>query len=335
MSDFRNHPKRKLGSSDLEMTPVGLGCMSFSGVYGASDDDAAVDLIHYAIDQGIDALDSSDMYGWGHNEELLGRALAGGRRDKIVLITKFGQVKNPDGGGNLVDGRPEYVMSCCEASLKRLNTDVIDLYFQHRIDPKVPVEETFGAVAQLIEQGKVRAAGICEAKPETIRRAHATQPLAAVQSEYSLLYREQGDEARAVTLELGISYMAYAPLGRGLLTSEFLSLDTLPEDDPHYRHPRFSGENFGHNIELARRIAEIAEEKGCTPAQLCIAWVLAQGDDMVTIPGTKRKERLDENMGALDVQLSDDDLARIADAVPVGAAAGTRYPAGGMKGVHI
>lgn len=335
MPDIRNHPKRRLGASDLEMVPVGLGCMSFSGVYGASDDDAAVDLIHYAIDCGVDALDSSDMYGWGHNEELLGRALEGGRRDKVVLITKFGQVKNPDGGGNLVDGRPEYVISCCEASLKRLKTDVIDLYFQHRIDPKVPIEETMGAVSQLIEQGKVRAAGICEGKPETIRRAHATQPLAALQSEYSLLYREQGDEARAVTLELGISYMAYAPLGRGLLTSQYLSLDAMPEDDPHYRHPRFAGENFAHNIEYARRIAEIAEEKGCTPAQLCIAWLLGQGDDMVTIPGTKRRERLDENLGALDVTLTADDLARISDVIPVGAAAGTRYPAGGMKNVHI
>ena len=335
MSDFSSHPKRRLGSSELEMAPLGLGCMSFSGVYGASDDDAAIELVHYAIDQGIDALDSSDMYGWGHNEELLGRALTGGRRDKIVLITKFGQVKNPDGGPNLVDGRPEYVKSSCEASLKRLNTDVIDLYYQHRIDPKVPIEDTVGAMAGLIDEGKVRAIGICEAKPETIRRAHATHPLAAVQSEYSLLYREQGEEARAVTLELGVSYMAYAPLGRGLLTSTFLAQDSLPEDDPHYRHPRFAGENFAHNIEYARRVAEIAAEKGCTPAQLCIAWLLAQGDDMVTIPGTKRKERLDENMGALDVTLSDEDVARISDIVPVGAAAGTRYPAGGMKGVHI
>ena len=334
MSDFSNHPKRKLGSSDLEMAPIGLGCMSFSGVYGASDDDAAVDLIHYAIDQGIDALDSSDMYGWGHNEDLLGRALAG-RRDQIVLITKFGQVKNPDGGGNLVDGRPEYVISCCETSLKRLNTDVIDLYFQHRIDPKVPIEETIGAVAQLIEQGKVRAAGICEGKPETIRRAHSAHPLAVVQSEYSLLYREQAEEALEATRELGISYMAYAPLGRGLLTNQFLGMDTLPEDDPHARHPRYAGENFTHNMELATRVAAIAEEKGCTPAQLCIAWLLAQGDDIVTIPGTKRRERLDENMGALDVELSTEDLARISDVVPVGAAAGTRYPAGGMKGVHI
>ncbi|NKB50520.1 MAG: aldo/keto reductase [Alphaproteobacteria bacterium] len=329
-----NTAKRKLGGSDLEMTAIGLGCMSFSGVYGASDDDAAVDLIHYAIDSGVDALDSSDMYGWGHNEDLLGRALPG-RRDKVTLITKFGQVKNPDGGGNLVDGRPEYVASCCEASLKRLNTDVIDLYFQHRIDPKVPIEETVGAMGRLVEQGKVRAIGICEGKPETIRKAHGAHPLATVQSEYSLLYREQAEEALVAMRELGISYMAYAPLGRGLLTSEFLSLDTMPEDDPHYRHPRYAGENFAHNIELARRVAEIAAEKGCTPAQLCIAWLLAQGDDIVTIPGTKRQERLDENMGALGVSLSADDLARISDTVPAGAAAGTRYPAGGMKGVHI
>lgn len=334
MSKFSNHPKRKLGASDVEMTPIGLGCMSFSGVYGASDDDAAVELIHYAIDNGVDALDSSDMYGWGHNEELLGRALAG-RRDKIMLITKFGQVKNPDGGGNLVDGRPEYVISSCEASLKRLNTDVIDLYFQHRIDPKVPIEETVGAMGQLIEQGKVRAIGICEGKPETIRRAHGAHPLAAVQSEYSLLYREQAEESLEAMRELGISYMAYAPLGRGLLTNQFLGMDNLPEDDPHARHPRYAGENFSHNMELATRVAAIAEGKGCTPAQLCIAWLLAQGDDIVTIPGTKRKERLDENMGALGVSLSAEDLALISDTIPVGAAAGTRYPAGGMKGVHI
>ncbi len=334
MSNSDNYPKRKLGASAIEMTPVGLGCMSFSGVYGPSDDDAAIELIHYAIDNGVDALDSSDMYGWGHNEELLGRALAG-RRDKIVLISKFGQVKNPDGGGNLVDGRPEYVIGACEASLQRLNTDVIDLYFQHRIDPKVPIEDTVGAMAQLIEQGKVRAIGICEGNPETIRRAHVAHPLAAVQSEYSLLYREQAEESLEAMRELGISYMAYAPLGRGLLTNQFLGMDSLPEDDPHARHPRYAGDNFTHNMELATRVAAIAEEKGCTPAQLCIAWLLAQGNDIVSIPGTKRRERLDENMGALDVALSAEDLARISDAVPAGAAAGTRYPAGGMKGVHI
>ncbi|MCZ6845217.1 MAG: aldo/keto reductase [Alphaproteobacteria bacterium] len=334
MSNSGNYPKRKLGSSAIEMTPVGLGCMSFSGVYGPSDDDAAIELIHYAIDNGIDALDSSDMYGWGHNEELLGRALAG-RRDKIVLISKFGQVQNPDGGGNLVDGRPEYVIGACEASLQRLNTDVIDLYFQHRVDPKVPIEDTVGAMAQLIEQGKVRAIGICEGNPETIRRAHAAHPLAAVQSEYSLLYREQAEESLEAMRELGISYMAYAPLGRGLLTNQFLGMDSLPEDDPHARHPRYAGDNFTHNMELATRVAAIAEEKGCTPAQLCIAWLLAQGNDIVSIPGTKRRERLDENMGALDVALSAEDLVRISDVVPVGAAAGTRYPAGGMKGVHI
>jgi len=334
MSNSDNYPKRKLGASAIEMTPVGLGCMSFSGVYGPSDDDAAIELIHYAIDNGIDALDSSDMYGWGHNEELLGRALAG-RRDKIVLISKFGQVQNPDGGGNLVDGRPEYVIGACEASLQRLNTDVIDLYFQHRVDPKVPIEDTVGAMAQLIEQGKVRAIGICEGNPETIRRAHAAHPLAAVQSEYSLLYREQAEESLEAMRELGISYMAYAPLGRGLLTNQFLGMDSLPEDDPHARHPRYAGDNFTHNMELTTRVAAIAEEKSCTPAQLCIAWLLAQGNDIVSIPGTKRRERLDENMGALDVALSAEDLARISDAVPVGAAAGTRYPAGGMKGVHI
>ncbi len=334
MPDIRNYPKRKIGASDLEVAPVGLGCMSFSGVYGASDDDAAVDLIHHALNCGVDTLDSSDMYGWGHNEELVGRALAG-CRDEVILASKFGQVQNPDGGGNLVDGRPEYVIEACEAGMKRLKVDVIDLYYQHRVDPKVPIEETIGGMARLVEQGKVRAIGICEAKPETIRRAHATHPLAALQSEYSLLYREQAEEALEVTRELGITFVAYGPLGRGLLTGQYLGMNSLPEGDPHARHPRYAEENFSHNMGLATRVAAIAEGKGCTPAQLCIAWLLAQGDDIISIPGTKRRERLDENLGALDVTLSVDDLAQISDVIPVGAAAGTRYPAGGMKGVHI
>ena len=334
MSNYSDHPKRKLGNSDIEMTPIGLGCMSFSGGYGPSEDESAIKLLHEAIDEGLDAVDSSDMYGWGHNEELLGKALVG-RRDKVVLISKFGQVQNPDGGANLVNGRPEYVYQACDASLKRLNTEVIDLYFQHRIDPDVPIEETVGAMGRLIEQGKVRAIGICEGNPTTIEKAHLSQPLAAIQSEFSLLYREQAEEAREMTLKLGISFVAYSPLGRGLLTSHFLDMDSLPKDDPHARHPRYAEENFTHNLMLAKKLADIAVEKECTPAQLCLAWLLAQGQDLVTIPGTKSKSRLEENMAALDVRLSNNELQIISETVPVGSAAGTRYPAGGMKGVHI
>jgi len=334
MSKYNNNSKRKLGNSDLEIIPVGLGCMSFSGVYGPSEDSSAIKLIHKAIDNGLDTLDSSDMYGWGHNEELLGQALSG-RREKVTLISKFGQVQNPDGGGNLVNGRPEYVYNACDASLKRLKTEVIDLYLQHRIDPKVQIEETVGAMAELIKKGKVRAIGICEGNPDTIRRAHSAHPLTAVQSEYSLLYREQAEEALKATRELGVSFISYSPLGRGLLTSNFLGMKNLPENDPHARHPRYAGDNFKHNMQLAEKLAKIAQDKGCTPAQLCIAWLLAQGEDIVTIPGTKKEERLDENMDALNVQLSKEEINNISAAVPIGSAAGTRYPAGGMKGVHI
>jgi aryl-alcohol dehydrogenase-like predicted oxidoreductase len=334
MADLRKAAKRRLGASDLRMAPIGLGCMSFSGVYGKSDDDAAIAMIRQSIDElGVDALDSSDMYGWGHNESLLGKALAGGRREKILLITKFGQVQG-EGGVNGVDGRPEYVMQACEASLKRLNTDVIDLYFQHRIDPTVPIEDTVGAMAKLVEQGKVRHIGLSEARPETIRRAHATHPLAAVQTEYSLIYREEAEATRQTTRELGISYMAYAPLGRALLTGSFGSQATLPDDSPHKRHPRFADENLKKNLELIRPVEEMAKAKGCTPAQIALAWVLAQGDDVVAIPGTKSIERMQQNIDALDVKLSADDVASLSRAIPAGAASGTRYPAGAMKAVQ-
>jgi aryl-alcohol dehydrogenase-like predicted oxidoreductase len=334
MADLKSSPKRKLGSSDLEVAPIGLGCMSFSGVYGPAVDDETVDFVRYSIDQGIDFLDSSDMYGWGHNEEVLARALKDGYRDKVVLATKFGQTQIP-GGANGVDGRPEYVIEACEKSLQRLEVDVIDLYYQHRVDTEVPIEDTVGAMAKLVEQGKVKAIGICEAKPDTIRRAHATHPLAAVQSEYSLLYREEADQIRAATTELGISFVAYSPLGRGMLTDDFINAETVAEDDPHYRHPRFNKDNFQANRELGLRIAEIAGEKGCKPTQLALAWLLAQGDDVVAIPGTKRASRLDENAAALGVELSDADVARISDAVPVGAAAGERYPEAQLKRVFI
>jgi aryl-alcohol dehydrogenase-like predicted oxidoreductase len=325
---------RKLGNSDLSISAVGLGCMSMSGTYGKSDDAQSIAVVHHALEQGINFIDSSDMYGWGHNEELLGQALKG-RRGRVVLSTKFGQVQSPDGKGNLVDGRQEYVQRACDASLKRLGVEVIDLYYQHRVDPKVPIEDTVGGMARLIEQGKVRYLGLCEAAPATIRRAHAVHSLSAVQSEYSLLYRNPAEETLATCRELGISYVAYSPLGRGFLTGRIQQESDLPADDRRRQHPRFQPENFDHNAKLVRRLEDIAREKGATPAQLVLAWLLAQGDDIIPIPGTKRRQYLDENLGALAIRLTADDVARIAEAMPPGAAAGTRYPEAQMKGVHL
>ncbi|MGC2199658.1 MAG: aldo/keto reductase [Stellaceae bacterium] len=325
--------RRRLGKTGLEVSAIGLGCMSLSGVYGTSDDEAGVRLIHRAIELGIDHFDSSDMYGWGQNEELLGRALKG-RRTGVVIATKFGQTRRP-GGANGVDGSPAYIAQACEASLKRLGVDVIDLYYQHRVDPAVPVEETVGAMAKLVEQGKVRYLGLCEARPERIRRAHAVHPIAAVQSEFSLLYREEATETRELTRDLGMAFVAYAPLGRSLLTGDIPDFANLAPGDTRGRHPRFAPENFAKNRELVQRVEAIATEKGCTPAQLVLAWLLAQGPDVIPIPGTKRIERLEENLGALRVQLTPADIDRISGAVPIGAAAGTRYPEGGMRGVYI
>ncbi|HTV46641.1 MAG TPA: aldo/keto reductase [Stellaceae bacterium] len=325
--------KRALGKRGPEISAIGLGCMSLSGVYGKSDDRAGVALIRHAIDLGVDHFDSSDMYGWGQNEELLGRALQG-RRDGIIVATKFGQTRRP-GGANGVDGSPAYIAQACEASLKRLGVEVIDLYYQHRVDPAVPVEETVGAMARLVEQGKVRYLGLCEAAPERIRRAHATYPIAAVQMEYSLLYREEATEARRLTRDLGIAFFAYAPLGRSLLAGVVPDLGNLDEGDTRGRHPRFMGDNFTKNRALVEAIEAIAREKGCTPAQLCLAWLLAQGPDVIPIPGTKHAARLEENLGARDVELTAADLDRISSAIPIGAAAGTRYPEGGMRGVFI
>ena len=321
-------PHRRLGTNGPTVSAIGLGCMSLSGVYGKSDDAAGIALVHHALDRGIDILDSSDLYGWGHNEELLGRALKG-RRDGVCLVSKFGQVKTPTGQG--VDSRPEYVQQACEASLKRLGVAHIDLYFQHRVDPKVPIEDTVGAMARLIEQGKVRHLGLSEARPETIRRAHKVHPIAAVQTEYSLLYREEAEETLQTTRALGIGFMAYSPLGRGLLTGKV----DLAETDGRRRHPRFAAENFDRNVALARRLDALAQKKNCTPGQLALAWLLAQGKDVVPIPGTKHKERLAENIAALDIGLTADEIAQMSNAVPIGAAAGTRYPEGQMHSVYV
>src|SRR5271154_2560901 len=325
--------RRRLGKGGPEISAIGLGCMSLSGVYGKSDDVAGGALIHPAIELGVDHFDSSDMYGWGQNEELLRRALKG-RRDGIVIASKFGQTRRP-GGANGVDGSPAYIAQACEASLKRLGVEVIDLYYQHRVDPAVPVEETVGAMARLVEEGKVRWLGLCEARPERIRRAHATHPIVAVQSEFSLLYREEATETRELTRDLGVAFVAYAPLGRSLLTGNVPDLGNLADGDTRGRHPRFMGDNFAKNRELVGHVEAIAEEKGCTPAQLCLAWLLAQGPDVIPIPGTKRIERLDENLGAMRVHLTEADIDRISTAIPIGAAAGTRYPEGGMRGVYI
>jgi len=324
---------RSLGRTPIRVSALGLGLMSMSGVYGNANDEESIRVIHHAIDRGINHLDSADMYGWGHNEQLLGRALKGWR-DKVVVATKFGQVKGADGKQG-IDGRPQYVMQACEASLKRLGIEVIDLYYQHRVDPNVPIEETVGAMKRLIEQGKVRALGLSEARPETIRRAHKVHPIAAVQNEYSLLYRTEGEETLQATRELGITLVAYAPLGRSMLTGTVHGKADVPEGDRRLQHPRFQGENLEKNVGIVERIEAIAREKKCTPAQLALAWLLAQGDDVVAIPGTKRKQRVDENLAALDIRLSKEELQRISDAAPVGAAGGTRYPAETMKRVYL
>jgi len=325
---------RELGNSDLKISAIGLGCMSMSGTYGKSDDAESIDVIHHALDLGVNFLDSSDMYGWGHNEGLLGRALKG-RREQVVLTTKFGQVQSADGKGNLVDGTPAYIRRACDASLKRLGVDVIDLYYQHRVDPKVPIEDTVGAMSRLVEQGKARYLGLSEAAPATIRRAHAVHRLSAVQSEYSLLYRNPAEETLPTCRELGISFVAYSPLGRGFLTGRIQDLGDLPADDRRRQHPRFQDRNFEHNLALIRRIEEIAKEKGVKPGQLVLAWLLAQGDDIIPIPGTKRRPYLEENLGALGIPLTASDRERIDEAMPPGAAAGSRYPEPQMKAVQL
>jgi len=323
--------RRALGTQGLSVTSIGLGCMSLSGIYGAADDSQSEDLIRRAVELGIDHLDSSDMYGWGHNEELVGRAIKG-VRDRIVLATKFGQVRR-EGQANGVDGRPQYVRRACEASLQRLGVEVIDLYYQHRVDPGVAIEETVGAMSRLVEEGKVRFLGLSEAKPDTIRRAHQVHPISAVQTEYSLLYRTEAEETRETTRQLGIGFVSYAPLGRGFFTGSIKSLADV--DARRAAHPRFQAENFAHNRAMVARIEKLAADKGCTPAQLTLAWVLAQGRDVVAIPGTRYAERLAQNLGALEVTLTPEEVARMSAAVPVGTAAGQRYPAAAMKSVYL
>jgi aryl-alcohol dehydrogenase-like predicted oxidoreductase len=315
---------RTLGHAGPEVSAEGLGCMGMSEFYGSADEPEAMATIQLALELGVNFLDTADMYGPFVNEELVGRAIAG-RRDEVVLATKFGNVRGPNGERLGVRGDPEYVREACEASLRRLGIDTIDLYYQHRVDPKVPIEETVGAMAELVEQGKVRYLGLSEAAPETIRRAHATHPIAALQTEYSLWSRDPEDEILPTLRELGIGFVPYSPLGRGFLTGRFRSADDLPEDDFRRFNPRFEGENFGRNLELVERVEEIAAEKDITAGQLALAWVLAQGDEMVPIPGTKRRQYLKENVAAVGVELSDGELRRIDEVAPKGVAAGDRY----------
>jgi aryl-alcohol dehydrogenase-like predicted oxidoreductase len=325
--------RRRLGGSTLEVSAIGLGCMSMSGAYGPGDDAQSIGVVQRAVDLGVSFLDSSDAYGFGHNETLLGQALRG-RRDRVVLATKFGNIRKPDGTPG-ADGRPEWVPQACDTSLKRLGVDVIDLYYQHRVDPKVPIEDTVGAMSRLVEGGKVRFLGLSEAAPATIRRAHRVHPITAVQMEYSLLYRVEAEQTIPTLRELGISLVAYSPLGRSLLTGQVHKVADIPADDRRRQHPRFEEANLERNVEFVKKVEQFAREKGCTPGQLVLAWLLAQGSDIVPIPGTKHRDRLEENLGAMRVQLSAQDVERLSAAVPVGAAAGLRYPEPQMKAVFI
>lgn len=324
---------RALGSTGLTVSALGLGCMGMSDFYGETDEAESLATIRSAIDQGVTFLDTADMYGVGRNEELVGKAIAG-MREKVCVATKFGNMRAADGAFLGISGKPEYVRSACEASLRRLGVETIDLYYQHRVDPNTPIEDTVGAMAELVSEGKVRYLGLSEAAPETIRRAHAVHPIAALQTEYSLWSRDVEEEILPTVRELGIGFVPYSPLGRGFLTGQIKSPDDLAPDDFRRNNPRFLGDNFQRNLDLVEKIRAIATKKGCQPSQLALAWVLAQGEDIVPIPGTKRRAYLDENIGALEVHLSADDLAEIDDALPHGTAAGERYAEAQMKNLN-
>jgi len=325
--------QRQLGQSGIKVSAIGLGCMGMSEFYGSSDDRRSVELIHQALDLGVNFLDTADMYGVGANEKLVGSALER-RREGVVLATKFGNVRGPKGEFLGVNGRPEYVRDACEASLKRLGVETIDLYYQHRIDPEVPIEDTVGAMADLVSEGKVRYLGLSEAHPDTLRRAHRVHPITALQTEYSLWSREPEEELFGLCRELGVTFVAYSPLGRGFLTGAIQSPDDLEEDDRRRMFPRFQEENFGKNFELVRAVEAMASDRGCTPAQLALAWTLAKTPNLVPIPGTRHLERLKENVAAADIELSQADLDRLDAIAPPGFASGLRYPEQAMKALN-
>ncbi|WP_067851398.1 aldo/keto reductase [Alicyclobacillus mali (ex Roth et al. 2021)] len=325
---------KALGTQGLRVSALGLGCMGMSDFYSGRDEAEAVRALERAVELGITFFDTADMYGVGENEKLVGRVLRP-YRDGVVIATKFGNVRAPDGTFLGINGRPEYVKQACDASLKRLGVDHIDLYYQHRVDPNVPIEETVGAMAELVQAGKVRFLGLSEAGAQTIRRAHKVHPISALQTEYSLWSRDVEDEILPTVRELGIGFVAYSPLGRGFLTGAIRRFEDLPEDDYRRHSPRFQGENFKRNLDLVEKIERLAREKGCTPAQLALAWVMAQGEDIVPIPGTKRVKYLEENLGAIEVQLTAEELREIDAIAPKGVAAGERYPEASMRSIGI